>query len=475
VPLLLAQVLPVATFSDTEECLRKLKETVLNGYNRINHYIGDSLSQFLAFYVKERMDSTLRMEWEKTISGSIPKPMLDDLDKFVKLRLLHKPFTMPPASPSYAATQPSLLRRTPMKCVACGEAHLLMRCNTFAGFDVERRNKLVREKHLCLNCFSERHGRKNCPSRFTCKSCGNKHHTLLHKDAATLNVSSMSLPPQPTVSPTLEEQPGSLQPSFPNTLVATLDHDGRTAKARVLLDSGCGVSLMTEELATNLRLKRYPHAVSLNGLGKQVHSKYYVITTLLSSSRSYSTQPITFAVVPHLVCTTIPEDKDEILASATLQNASLADPELGGRVDVFLGNLDLEDIVLSTYKDGKLRIITTPFGISVAGPISKGSSSALAVTSAVPDDLQNNLSRLWELDRVPEAPTHSPDDAKVLEHFNDTVRTVNGRISVTLPMKTDPPPLGDSRRQAMSRLFANEKSRGSQGVPLLGPCSSHPS
>ncbi len=220
---------------------------------------------------------------------------------------------------------------------------------------------------------------------------------------------------------------------------------------------------MTEELATNLRLKRYPHAVSLNGLGKQVHSKYYVITTLLSSSRSYSTQPITFAaVVPHLVCTTVPEDKDEILASATLQNASLADPELGGRVNVFLGNLELEDIVLSTYKDGKLRIIATPYGISVAGPISKGSSSALAVTSAVPDDLQNNLSRLWELDRVPEAPTHSPDDAKVLEHFNDTVRTVNGRISVTLPMKTDPPHLGDSRRQAMSRLFANEKSLSSR-------------
>ncbi len=219
---------------------------------------------------------------------------------------------------------------------------------------------------------------------------------------------------------------------------------------------------MTEELATNLRLQRYPHVVSLNGLGKQVHSKYYVITTLLSSSRSYSTQPITFAVVPHLVCTTVPEDKDEILASATLQNASLADPELGGRVDVFLGNLDLEDIVLSTYKDGKLRIIATPFGISVAGPISKGSSSTLAVTSAVPDDLQNNLSRLWELDRVPEAPTQSPDDAKVLEHFNNTVRTVNGRISVTLHMETDPPPLGDSRRQAMSRLFANEKSLSSK-------------
>ncbi len=117
---------------------------------------------------------------------------------------------------------------------------------------------------------------------------------------------------------------------------------------------------------------------------------------------------------------------------------------------------------VSTYKDNKLRIIATPFGISVAGPISKGSSSALAVTSAVPDDLQNNLSRLWEFDRVPEAPTQSPDDAKVLEHFNDTVQTVNGRISVTLPMKTDPPPLGDSRRQAMSRLFANEKSLSSK-------------
>ncbi len=137
------------------------------------------------------------------------------------------PSLPPPSRPAPPSPSPQLggppKKRTPMKCVACGEAHLLMRCNTFAGFDVERRNKLVREKHLCLNCFSERHGCRNCPSRFTCKSCGSKHHTLLHKDAATLNVSSMSLPPQPTVSPTPEEQPGSLHPSFPNTLIATLD------------------------------------------------------------------------------------------------------------------------------------------------------------------------------------------------------------------------------------------------------------
>ncbi len=151
------------------------------------------------------MDSTPHMEWEKTISGSIPKPTLDDLDKFVKLRLLHKPFTMPPASPSYAAAPsrlsrniPSLpppsqpappspfpqlggppKRRTPMKCVACEEAHLLMRCNTFAGFDVEQRNKLVREKHLCLNCFFRAPRMQELPKPITCKSCGSKLLNIL--------------------------------------------------------------------------------------------------------------------------------------------------------------------------------------------------------------------------------------------------------------------------------------------------------
>ncbi len=85
------------------------------------------------------------------------------------------------------------------------------------------------------------------------------------------------------------------------------------------------------------------------------------------------------------------------------------------------------------------------------------------IATVPPTDLQQDLSKLWELDQVPEAPKWSPEDQKVLDDFEHSYSLFNGRFSISLPGAYDPPPLGESRRQAVSRLLQNEKSLSAKG------------
>ena len=43
------------------------------------------------------------------------------------------------------------------------------------------RHKFVKDKKLCFNCFQSGHSSNACPSKFTCRECKMKHHTLLHR------------------------------------------------------------------------------------------------------------------------------------------------------------------------------------------------------------------------------------------------------------------------------------------------------
>lgn len=69
----------------------------------------------------------------------------------------------------------------PSSCCCCNkENHPLYHCDKFIQLNPNERYKLVREKKLCLNCLSNKHGIKNCNSQVNCNRCGKQHHTLLH-------------------------------------------------------------------------------------------------------------------------------------------------------------------------------------------------------------------------------------------------------------------------------------------------------
>jgi len=483
VPLLIQKMDKPATFADTYEGLNALTKQFLMNYDELQPLIGDSFSQYVAYKAKACLEKPLRDDWEKYASEKLDKPTVKDLRTFVEQRLLYKSpsstetaYSIVTSSTSSSLTTPSstssstpyslpVKKKQPSKCIACGDNHSLMRCTTFVGFDVERRNKLVRDKRSCVNCLSDQHTCRLCPSKHSCKTCGGRHHTLLHRDREYASPNSSTTTSVGTfmvaASPTADDQ---MSPSFPHTITVTLENQGRTVRARAILDAGAGVSVMSEKLATDLRLKRHPHKLVLSGSFSNETCKFFVVTNLFSHSRSFKSDPIKFTVVSRIKPVPVPDNRDEILKLPSLSNTTLADPELGGEVDIFIGNMDMDRCI----HDGVLRFdgfkaIHTPFGLSIAGPLQPGCPAPTFLTTAIPDDLQNDLSKLWELDQVPEAPSHSPIDVEVIQEFHDTYQRVNGRFSVSLPKVKSPQPLGDSRRQAVKRLLSNEKSLSSKG------------
>ena len=91
---------------------------------------------------------------------------------------------------------------------ACKNDHKLMLCDEILSNDVPDRKQFLIDQKLCCNCLSKTHHDKDCISEFTCslKSCGKKHHTLLHGDekpmpnsnssATPNNVNTIQTPPQ---------------------------------------------------------------------------------------------------------------------------------------------------------------------------------------------------------------------------------------------------------------------------------------
>ncbi len=474
VPILIKQVSKPDFFTSDYAGLQRLVQQFFKGADALKHYVGDSLSSYLMYSATMMFTPKLKAEWDQHVVHNGIKPSMDELRKYISARLLQTSASDPPMSvstappqvarPTYTIPQPSKSPRPKpaFKCSICEERHSLLRCPTFIGYDVDKRNKVIREKRLCINCLAEGHGCKSCPSKFTCKTCHLKHHSLLHKDKPDeTSVDSRSIAASTT---DVDSSIPQAKPSFPNTIVVSLHHGGRKARARAVLDSGAGVSMMSESLASTLKLPRNPQRMSLGGSFSEGHSKFCVSTQLYSEDMSFVSKPIVFSVVPKMKPIKSPSHKDHILKLPSLKSLPLADPELGGPIDLYIGNMDLDSCIYEgSLKFDGLKIINTPFGWSIAGPLSSDEEPLAFMTTAAPDDLQEDLAKLWQLDQVPEAPNLSPEADEVIRDFEKTHSRIEGRFAVVLPRPKQPPPLGDSRPQAFKRLISNEKSLKTKG------------
>ena len=72
--------------------------------------------------------------------------------------------------------------RTLPKCSDCNLPYPLWKCESFKAKSVDERWVIAR-KGPCFNCLSSNHKLSDCKSTATCKTCGKRHHTLLHKSS----------------------------------------------------------------------------------------------------------------------------------------------------------------------------------------------------------------------------------------------------------------------------------------------------
>ena len=66
------------------------------------------------------------------------------------------------------------------KCSHCGADHKLWIRDTSKALTHEDKKATIFRAKLCFNCLNSGHQTRACTSKYSCKTCKSKHHTLMH-------------------------------------------------------------------------------------------------------------------------------------------------------------------------------------------------------------------------------------------------------------------------------------------------------
>ena len=255
--------------------------------------------------------------------------------------------------------------------------------------------------------------------------------------------------------------------AFLNTALVNAINGGRSQRARIALDTGASSSLITESLASHLKLKRYPKRLVIEGAYGGGTSRHYVQVQLQSTHNSGKSVTLKLSVIPKLPTAYPPLRREDIATNPHLKDLELAGPDFGGPLDVLVGSLDCCKCLQGSFTyhaEPDIAVSPSIFGWTVTGPMDYEPPTQLLKLQVKEDVLHQDLQRLWELEKTPETPQLSNNDEIALYHFRDTHKIEkDGRYKVEVPRIADTPTLGESRHIAIKRFLQNERSLKKRG------------
>ena len=214
---------------------------------------GTTFEQLLVAMIEPLLPSVLTKLWSDFTSESHSPPALPDLIKFLKRcsQAVETIVPLKPSSQSKTSTKAVFTSRLSPKpkalhardnadhCPCCDSSHPIYHCSQYKGLTVDKRYNLARRNHQCFNCLSKTHTIEDCSSKSTCRECGRKHHSLLHKQQATQSqsVAAYSSSSAPTAASSLYQQQNSPFVSFaymPATALATVSVPGNSVRLEFL-------------------------------------------------------------------------------------------------------------------------------------------------------------------------------------------------------------------------------------------------
>ena len=245
-----------------------------------------------------------------------------------------------------------------------------------------------------------------------------------------------------SVNTSLYQQRNTVTTSFaymPTTALATVSVPGRQCKARVLMDSGSGITLITSRLAQSLKAKKHRLVHEITGLnGTKCLTSKYVVNFTLSSACDTGGEEIAIQahVVNQITSDYGPQDLSRIRALPFLEGKQFADPEFGhsGHIDLLLSIADSNRCMYDESEstpDRSFRAWNSVFGWIIGGQISTPTSSSSCMKIASADARADEILQLfWQQEEVPNdehALRH--EDKQALDMFHSTVtRKFTGQI-----------------------------------------------
>lgn len=442
----------------------------------------------LVHQMAQKFSIGLRKEWEKTLAKTTSYPTYEDLTTFLndQINILenlewHKGVEKTDGStkkPKNAMN--TSVKTNTEKCAHCSQDHKIYQCTEFQQLNPQQRDKVRKDKHLCLNCLTPRHKVQDCESTFKCRVCHKKHHTLLHFEdskkkpkykKAQYNSESSKQENQtkedsnkdkvnedPSTSNNLHTAPGSTEVMLATALVKVYAPNGISAMARALIDSGSESSFVSESLAQCLKLKRMKADITINGLqGAEASSPKHAVSFELSGAATESPRYAVYAYVLQTITAYRPKSFQPH-RYAELKDLVLADPAPSntGKIDLLLG----ADVIGQFWQTGVIHLkgsgITaqaSALGWILSGPVETSRTKIVRTIHHTSSELPDLLKRFWEIEEAPNKAPSSEEDERCEKLFRETTtRDEAGRYCVQLPL-TSPEAtqkLGESRSIAIA-------------------------
>ncbi|XP_058449333.1 uncharacterized protein LOC131429292 [Malaya genurostris] len=380
---------------------------------------------------------------------------------------------------------------TQRKCHACEQHHPLFQCQRFGNMLLSDRLNIVNHQRLCHNCFRQDHIARNCPSKFSCRHCKKRHHSLLHPGYHSIENyqrSSTSRVPAYTPKP-IEKRNNAVNiqqsatstnaaavqanNSYPfsntNVLLSTVvllvvDSNGKAHPARALLDNGSQSNIISERLCQLLHLQRSKINIPIYGIGESSSSVRHSVRTNIRSRKNDFEIDLDFLVMPRITID-LPVVSTPVDGWHATKDLFLADPTFNktGAIDMLLGAEHFFTFVNPGTKFIQAEnpiLIDSVFGWIVTGrrrfPVE---SHPVLCHLTLSDPLQDALEHFWRVEELGNQPSYSIEEQQCESNFLSTVsRTPEGRYIVRLPRRSNfDHMLGDSKTTALRRFHYLER------------------
>ena len=247
-----------------------------------------------------------------------------------------------------------------------------------------------------------------------------------------------------------------------SALVHVVLGNGRLVRSRILLDTCSTANFITENLAKSLKIPMKRCSLPIGALNSLSTSTKYIITIKFRSIHNKFEKKVDFLTIPK-IAGLIPSEPIPREQLSIPRNLPLADPKfhLPAEINMLLGcgpSLSLFSVgQLNVSKDNSdIFLQKTRLGWVVGGNF--GSAKTVNPISCKYTNLEELISKFWEVEEVNTIDNKSTENSDIESHFKKfTFRDETGRFVVALPFKKSPDCLGDSRSQAYNQLLSLQR------------------
>ena len=266
----------------------------------------------------------------------------------------------------------------------CNGSHSISQCDRYKQLGTRERKAVVRKLTLCMNCLG-RHFVADCPSKFNCRTCNERHHTSLHFDRSIKQQQSG------VTSGAIFSGPSVL---LPTAMVGIDDAAGKTMMFRALLDSGSQPSFITADATSKLNIARSTVDVKISGIGGRQQAAKESVNLVIGPQKL----PVT-ALVLNSIAGNIPSQSINLKQLKTMKSVAIADENFHqhGPVQLLLGADVYEDLFLDERRKAHgLHYRKSIFGWVVTGVLTTYQCQSFQVA------VEPDLGRFWEVEEIPQ-------------------------------------------------------------------------